>query len=425
MNPTRTHIASLLLPLLLAACDSDIQLPLEGEGFGGAGGGDSAEGDADGDASDADGTDSTSTVAGSGGSGGNGEGGGPILGRTPANRQELSGVGGAGGAGGGTTTGGDPDPSDVCPGESHSLVLDGTQVTLDGTTVGSTDSLDTCWSTPEADGGERIYAFDLSAPGNLHLTLTHGADLDAALVVRSVCDDAAGEYCHDVGEMGEAHSAYRTEQTLYVIVDAQGATAGDFQLIATLETNVCGDGILGGDEQCDVGLGVAGDGCVDPGEADECTSEVADAGSDLCPGEAIAVPAGASSMLASAGFSTNGFVDDYASSCEIEPGGADRVFVLTPAETGTLTVTIGTDATNTTSICADDQSDPACWDHMLHVRTTCDDMGTEVACADDFDVEELTFAVTAATPVYLFVDGYDAGTYSRGPFNLHFDLQTP
>jgi hypothetical protein len=31
--------------------------------------------------------------------------------------------------------------------------------------------------------------------------------------------------------------------------------------------------------------------------------------------------------------------------------------------------------------------------------------------------------VTNGVPVYLFVDGYDSEYYSRGPFNLHFDLQ--
>ena len=77
-------------------------------------------------------------------------------------------------------------------------------------------------------------------------------------------------------------------------------------------------------------------------------------------------------------------------------------------------------------MCTVDFTSAACWDQMIYARSSCDGSAPEdeLACADDTSGsgEQITFAVTAGEPFYLFVDGYDGEFYSKGPFNLQVDL---
>jgi hypothetical protein len=145
----------------------------------------------------------------------------------------------------------------------------------------------------------------------------------------------------------------------------------------------------------------------------------------VCPGTPVSIPLGTTILLASNGNSTVGFNNDFSGSCSLPPGGADRVYQLTPQVSGTMTVSVGFGADGVTSICDVNITDPGCWDRVLYARTACTDAATELACSDvsATTVETITFPVTAGTPYFVFVDGFDDQSYSSGVFNLKITLQ--
>ena len=147
--------------------------------------------------------------------------------------------------------------------------------------------------------------------------------------------------------------------------------------------------------------------------------------SDMTTDLPLSIPAGTTIVPGSGSDSTNGYANDYSGSCSFPPGGPDRVYAVTPTASGNLTVSIGYAADGTTDICAVNVNDPGCWDRVIYARTSCTDAATELACGDlgAFNVEKITFAVTAGTTYYVFVDGYDDQYYSAGPYNLVFKLQ--
>ena len=132
-------------------------------------------------------------------------------------------------------------------------------------------------------------------------------------------------------------------------------------------------------------------------------------------------------MLALAdGYSTLGFSDDYIGTCFPEVGGPERVFAVTPSVSGVLTVKVGFEEDGVTSWCASDETSAACFDVEIYARSNCDSAAPEdeLACASTCcDGETISFPVTAGQPSYVFIDGYDAFSYSVGPFNLHLELE--
>jgi hypothetical protein len=114
-------------------------------------------------------------------------------------------------------------------------------------------------------------------------------------------------------------------------------------------------------------------------------------------------------------------------------GGLDRVFQITPAASGTLSVSVGYQTDGVTPACNQaTEVGPDCWLPVLYARTTCDDAATEIAssCTLGINMTLVTaipattsFAVTAHTPYWVFVDGFDDGDYSYGPFNLIVTLE--
>jgi hypothetical protein len=85
--------------------------------------------------------------------------------------------------------------------------------------------------------------------------------------------------------------------------------------------------------------------------------------------------------------------------------GFDQVYQFTPAQGGTLTLTLTSDV-----------------DMGIHVRTSCADAATQIGCADDNPagvgvVETLTVPVTQGTTVWIFADGYIDRL--GGPFTLN------
>ncbi len=311
----------------------------------------------------------------------------------------------------------------ACPGEVISLDV-GDSLSVFGTMEGAFNLLDTCYEIE--DGAEHTYDITIAQAGTLHLALVDSDSLDGMLVVTPACGDLSLQTCYDASPHGE-ETAFNVEPgTFSLIVEAMGGTTGDYVLNVTLDTPACGDGIVNGGEACDVGTGIPNDGCGDPGTPAACQIELPPPDVDVCPGEPVSLPEGTTSFFASDGYSTIGFDDSYGGTCRLQEGGHDRVFAMTPAISGTVTALVGYDAARTEPACYADWNSPHCWDQLIYARSSCtsDAPEDEMACADDTggDGEQITFAVTAGVPFYLFVDGYDYEWFSEGPFNLFVDL---
>ncbi len=184
-------------------------------------------------------------------------------------------------------------------------------------------------------------------------------------------------------------------------------------------------------EQCDPGVDFApNDGCGAPGTTGQCqfVAPLGGTGASCSDPQVFAVSTAAPvSILASAGMSTYGYSDHNIGSCSQFTGGLERIFQITPATTGTLSVRVGYEADDVTSTCAVSPTAPECWAHMLYARTTCATASTELSCVESHSAPNvpstLSFAVTAGTPYFVFVDGYNGQSYSYGPFNLFVTLQ--
>jgi cysteine-rich repeat protein len=115
-------------------------------------------------------------------------------------------------------------------------------------------------------GAERLYTVTAPAKGELTVTATPAMG-DLGIYARTVCTAASAQVaCSDDAFNPAATESFTvlldagTEVTIFV--DAYGIiTAGDFELLATFEPEVCGDGLITGDEQCDDAGTTSGDGC--------------------------------------------------------------------------------------------------------------------------------------------------------------------
>jgi hypothetical protein len=318
-------------------------------------------------------------------------------------------------------------PSEACPATPYPLVP-GVSVTTTGTTAGRVDDFSSfCGDiTQAADAPDLVYAFTLPFEGTFEVdVISNTAGYNPAVNVRTDC--ATDELCFNFGAQSEVVAGNFPAGTYFIVVDGAGGTSGDFQLTATFSEAACGDGVVNTGEQCDSGGAFADDGCGDPGAPDGCQFQAPPADQETCPGTVVPIPRGNTTLLASEGNTTVGFANDHSGTCSFPPGGPDRVYQVIPQITGTMTVSIGFEEDGVTPICASNIMDPGCWDRVIYARTTCGDESgaTELDCADGgaADVETITFPVTADTPVFVFVDGYDDQYYSSGVFNLLFHLQ--
>jgi len=318
-----------------------------------------------------------------------------------------------------------PVPTDACTPTALALPFGSTALAT-GTTVGKVDNFKSfCGDTAAATSApDVVYALTFAQEGTLKVNVTSlSGALNPAVYVQQTC--GTDYACYDYGSGAETFTGDFPAGTYYLVVDGSGKTSGDFQISASFNAGKCGDGAINPGEQCDPGAAVANDGCGDPGTANACKYDPPTPGTDQCPGAAVSIGAGTTIVPVSGSDTTNGYTDDTFGSCSLTAGGADRVYAVTPTASGTLTVSVGYASNGTTDICAANINDVGCWDRVLYARTTCTDTATELGCSDKgaLDVETITFAVTAGTTYYVFVDGYDGGWYSQGPYNLVFKLQ--
>jgi cysteine-rich repeat protein len=362
---------------------------------------------------------STSSSSGAGGAGGD------------PSTSSSSGAGGAGGGSGTSSSSGGttvvpalPVISDTCAGVTFTLAPG--RLTVHGTTIGAADDYQPFCAS--SSGPDVVYAITVPQAGSLWaaVSASPGSTLQPVLDLRTDC--ASVYMCSDFGAGSTAALVSDVPAgTYYLIVDGKDDTSGDFDLRLQFGAAQCGDGVLNAGEECDVGEGIANDGCGDPGQPDACKLQVPSGNGDQCPGQLVDVSAGTTVLTAASGNSTYGFQDDYDGSCSYYPGGRDRVYRVVPAQSGTMTVSVGYEEDGKTSICDADLYDPRCWGYQLYVRSSCEDAASELGCAMDADwpvkPESLSFPVTAGSPYFVFVDGYDDGTYSTGVFNLVLSLE--
>lgn len=345
-----------------------------------------------------------------------------------AGGEGAQGGGGAGGEGG--TIINEDSGEDLCPGDPYDLDWGGT-LKLSGTTATAKDDYKAfCGDqTPEVDAPDLVYAITLKQDGTFRATVETDGKLDPAVYVRSACDDEmTTTVCFDFGPKNETITGHYVAGTYYIFVDGSANTSGPFTLTVTLDEAKCGDGVVNpAEEVCDPLPPQPNDGCGDPGDPTyACKLEPPKMELDQCPGEDVALTTAGLTLLASDGHTTLNYSDNYTSSgCPAGTGGKDRVYKIVPATSGMMTASVGFEPDGTTSTCEQDISLAGCFDRVLYVRTTCDDTATELDCSDlgAADPEVIGIPVTAGTPYYVFVDGYDDASTSAGTYNLILTLQ--
>jgi hypothetical protein len=320
----------------------------------------------------------------------------------------------------------------------HALTVGGAALVVNGTTTGSpTNFTNNCGGTAGV-----VYKVTTTADGTLTITVkaATGSSLVPVLLQQATC----GTNLDCTGPTGSQTTLIEDlpAGTYYFIVEGANSTTGAFQLSATLATPKCGDGAVNAGEKCDLGAlppaSWQADGCYPPGNAMQCQGVPAMMQQSMCPGQMIAVPKGVNQNLDPMG-STINFPATYSGSCNQMGAcpacpGPSRVYNLVPAVSGTMTVDIGYDTTHTNTVCTDDPNSVGCWDMVLFARTACADGTSEIAtpdggtttgCSDPVfpDAAVIKFPVTAGTSYYVFVVGYDQGTFGSGPYNLFVTLQ--
>lgn len=365
-------------------------------------------------------------TTGSGGSGGAGGGAGGSTTTTTS----------AGGAGG--TGGGDPIFADTCPGGL--VTLDpGQQLSVPGNTTNGTDTFSNfCGDEDGDDVPDQVVQVTVTGACTLQVSLAETGDWDGLISIRNegFCAQQTGgqDRCVNFSEGGgESFAFHAAPGTYHVVVDGTAAgDAGAFTLNLVCAAPDCGDGVVNPGEECDYGAGTPNDGCIDPGEVDECTVEQAVAGDTCAEALAVAVALNDDLFLPAAPplFNTTTAGDDYqhaVGTCISESGGRDHVYAVTPSANGKLSIVVGQDYDGV-AYCLTDPNGAPCIDQHVYVRTGDCATGTQVACFDpetDFFVTTGELDVVANQTYYVFVDGYDAEFYSNGPYLLRLGLSAP
>lgn len=259
------------------------------------------------------------------------------------------------------------------------------------------------FTAPCAGAGKEAY-FTVTPPLSGVIVAKVDANYNVSTGVRPACPPNTSSgflTCSNksAGPGNETFAFAATANTKYwIIVDAPGTKdLGRYDLKVTLKDQDCGDGIVGGVEECDDGNVLAGDGC-----SAACKLEPL-AGIDTCPGHTINLTGtGTATRTGVVSLSTASLAADYGGTCG--GSGRDGVVAVKSDVAGTLTAQL----TST-------------WASVLYAREMCSASSTELECEEanlakpNETVREITLPVLANVPVYLFVDAL--GTAS-GPATL-------
>lgn len=292
----------------------------------------------------------------------------------------------------GNTAGGD-GCSATCalePVTAHEKCADAELVTLTADTTGVYKTTFTSGLTNltadqsiapcKSDGKDAVFKVVAPLDGVLTARVVSTA-FDASLGIRegTCTDTGAPKRCSEAGPTAieEVRIAATKDGVYYVVVDSTTTTAsGPFTLEVSVAPSKCGDGMIGGGEQCDDGNTKAGDGC-----NATCALETV-TGVDTCPGYTVPFVADGTKQIALMTVDTSKLSADYSASC----GGAskDAVLSFTPPIAGKVLV----------EVLENDRV-------ILHTRATCAEASTQTGCA----TKKLEFPVAAGKPFSLFIDG--------------------
>ncbi len=214
---------------------------------------------------------------------------------------------------------------------------------------------------------ERVYRLEL--PNRMQVTAALSSSFDGVLYILSNCNDVRSAIdCND-DSPDTSHSRIETTLeagTYYVVVDGYGDAAGSYEL------------------QVDA-------------QAVRPIADVCSAAPAIVPGQPIAG-------------STNGQVDYFRATCASGARNPDQVYRL--------------QIDQRSRVRARQTSDH---DGALHIRSTCADPNSEVACNDDFRDTHHSQIVTVLDPGEYFVisDGFSSNQNRTGNFELTVDLASP
>lgn len=276
---------------------------------------------------------------------------------------------------------------DTCSGESLALVQNG--AVYEASVYSGITNLNPDVSATGCGSAGRDAVFDVVAPITGVLTLTvPSASFDVSLHARRSCNAAASQIgCADEGTSGSETLRFLVDagQSYSLFVDSPDSNAtGWFAMVVSIAEPECGDAFINGTDACDDGNAVNGDGC-----SATCALEPL-AGNDTCPGHVVVLSDSDPLAVRTAQRTTNNATLSANAAASCGGSGRDAVYAVTSDVSGTLRARL-------------DVVDG--FDAVLHARSTCTDVTSELACDDDpTSGYELTLPVVANVPTYLFVD---------------------
>ena len=248
-----------------------------------------------------------------------------------------------------------------------------------GSTSGATDYSGATSCNSSNTAGDRIYAItpphDVSVEASMN---NGGTNFDEVIHVRTNCDELSTEIaCDDTPGTVNFNATGGT--TYYIFADGWSGSEGSYELSIFLNETDCNDGIdndLDGNTDCD---------------------DVSCGGVGSCPVVCPIVADATGNINGPNIFGTTNGANSFAiPGCNTTNTAGDHVYTVTPTSSGMMTVSLDNPGTS--------------YDEILHVRTACDDPGTEVDC-DDIP-GEFSFPAAAGQTYYIFVDGWSSSTGS-------------
>jgi hypothetical protein len=262
-------------------------------------------------------------------------------------------------------SGGAPPENDACPGEA--LSVGSSAVSVSGSTIGATnDFFAPC--AYEADGRDVMYAITPTESGVLQVLVDADSGADVIVFAGTTCGNL-GLGCRDTsGEGGKEPISFLVDKgtTYYVGVDTSSVSPGTFSLSAQIVPPPAGA---------------------------------------TCPGVAVEVPLGETSV---SGTTVSAGNDAISGPCSSD--GSDSMLQITPKASGVLSVAISGDGA---------------YEPVVHARTQCEG-GAELACDESFGTATIEFDVVENEPVWIVVDGRGLGDSStdEGTFTGTLTLAT-
>ena len=287
---------------------------------------------------------------------------------------------------------------DKCPGEPLAFFgPEGGPYTayIDGDTTNYFDDAlsSTCHATSGAAGLDATYQVTPPIDGSLSVTVRSLA-FDAVVYARSNCASQASE----ISCVNASNNKNLPEQLtipvqkgvpVTLVVDGNTEKVGGaFTLDAVLNPAVCGNGILDGNEECDDGNAINGDGC-----STACKLEPLP-NINTCPGHELTLAPAGNGYVASITASTAHLANKYNTACSSQSYGPEAIFQVTSPIAGKLTATVTSNF------------NAAVYHHAACLPTSspsCSNKSTGTG------PETHTFNVSAGSTYYLYVDGISTG----------------